>query len=116
MLPAPERLRRNTEFQRLYRQGTSYSEGILVLHLLRLPDADVRQAGFSVSKKLGGAVVRNRVKRRLREAYRQVLPLLPRGYQLVLTARRGAADADYEKLSRAVRSALARAGLLVDMV
>ena len=116
MLPAPERLRRNTEFQRIYRQGATYSEGMVVLHLLRLPDADVRQAGFSVSKKLGGAVVRNRVKRRLRDAYRLVLPQLPRGYQLVFTARRGAAEADYEQLAQAVRRALTRAGLLSDVV
>jgi ribonuclease P protein component len=111
MLPSPERLRSNQEFQRVYKGGESFVEGLVVLYLLRVPDEPVRQVGFSVSKKLGNAVVRNVVKRRLREAYKAALPDLPRGYQAVFVARKASAEADYAAIERAMRKVLARAGL-----
>ena len=114
MLPAPERLRTNDQFQRVYKRGESFVEGLVVLYLLRLPDEPVRHAGFSVSKKLGNAVVRNHVKRRLRESYHLLLPQLPRGYEAIFVARRGAAGADFAALDQAVRKVLTRAGLLQD--
>ena len=114
MLPVPERLRTNDEFQRVYKQGESFVEGLVVLYLLRSPDEPVRQAGFSVSKKLGNAVVRNRVRRRLRESYHLLLPGLPHGYQAIFVARKAAAGADYPSLDQAMRKVLGRAGLLAD--
>lgn len=116
MLPASERLRSNSEFQQVYQEGRSFPEGVVVLYLLRMPDLTVRQAGFSVSKKLGNAVMRNVVKRRLREAYRQHLPALPHGYRAIFVARRSAAEADFAKVERSVKRALEKAGLLADMV
>lgn len=112
MLPQPERLRSNQEFQRVYQGGESFVEGLVVLYLLRLPDEPVRQAGFSVSKKLGKAVTRNVVKRRLREAYKACLPALPRGYAAVFVARKAAAEAEFPALEKAMRKVLARAGLV----
>lgn len=112
MLPGPERLRSNNQFQQVYRDGQSFSDDMVVLYLLRLPDSDVRQAGFSVSKKVGVAVVRNRTKRQLREIYRLRLPMLPTGYQAVFVARRRAAAASYAQLERAMTAVLTRAGLL----
>lgn len=112
MLPTPERLRSNTEFQRVYKGGESFVEGLVVLYLLRLPDEPVRQAGFSVSKKLGNAVIRNRVKRRMRDAYQRCLGELPKGYAAVFVARKAAAEADYESLERAMHKVLARAKLV----
>lgn len=116
MLPAAERLRSNAEFKQVYEEGRSYPEGMVVLYLLRVPDLTVRQAGFSVSKKLGKAVARNLIKRRLREAYRALLPQLPGGYRAVFVARRSAAEADYAKVERSVRRALEKAGLLGSVV
>ena len=49
MLPAPERLRANAEFQRVYKQGESFVEGLVVLYLLRTPDSPARQAGSEAS-------------------------------------------------------------------
>lgn len=111
MLPIPERLRSNAEFQRVYKGGESFVEGLVVLYLLRMPDEPVRQAGFSVSKKLGNAVIRNRVKRRLRDAYQRCLAELPSGYAAIFVARKAAAVADYEELERAMHKVLARAKL-----
>lgn len=116
MLPLEERLRANTQFQQVYKQGATFADNAVVLYCLHLPDPTVRQVGFSVSKKVGGAVVRNHVKRRLREAYHRLLPQLPKGIALVFVARKSSADADYAKLEKSVRGALLKAGLLADMV
>jgi len=69
--------------------------------------------GFSVSRRVGGAVQRNRVKRRLREVIRRKLPRIAPGYDLVITARPGAADARMETLEQDVAVLLARARLLI---
>lgn len=68
--------------------------------------------GFSVSKKVGKSVVRNRIKRRLRAACRGYLPQIERGYLVVFVARGAAADADYRELDAAMAALLQRSGLL----
>ena len=66
--------------------------------------------GFLVGKRTGGAVTRNKIKRRLREIVRQAA--VKPGWDVVLIARRGAAGADYHKLAVAVRELLLRSRLL----
>jgi ribonuclease P protein component len=111
MLPLAERLRANAQFQQVFREGRSYAEGPLVLNVRQVPDAG-RRCGFSVSKKVGKAVTRNQVKRRLRAAYRALLPELPRGYEAVVVARSSAATADYAALAGALRRAFQRAAMV----
>lgn len=113
MLPDGARLRRRSEFQRIYAAGKAYPESLVVLHVLSLTDRpDERQVGFSVSKKVGGAVVRNRVKRRLREIVKPMLPRIRPGLHLVIAARSRAAAATFPEMVQSVTRALARAGLL----
>lgn len=112
MLPLVERLRANVQFQQVFREGQSYPEGPLVLNV-RLVADDNRQCGFSVSKKVGNAVTRNRVKRRLREAYRELLPHLRRGFEAVIVARSSAVNADLATLKRALERASQRAGIVL---
>lgn len=84
------RLSRASEFQRVYRQGTSTASRFLVLYYFEHPPgmpATEPRLGLSVSKKVGGAVVRNRVKRLLREAFRECSPRLSRRHDYVLIAR-----------------------------
>ena len=84
------RLSRSSDFQRIYRQGSSTASRFLVLYSFKRPadtSSDGPRLGLSVSKKLGGAVVRNRVKRLLREAITASQEHLAEEYDLVLIAR-----------------------------
>jgi ribonuclease P protein component len=109
MLPRDQRLRLDREFQRVYRRGRSWGHPLLVLHVL--PADSSRRLGISVSKKVGGAVVRNRVRRRLREILRAALPGTRSGFDLILVARAAAAKATFAELAEAVQSLVQRARL-----
>lgn len=110
LLPKMPRLTANRDFRRVYRAGQSYGNRWVVLYVLPRRDTS-RRIGFSVGKKLGGAVVRNRVKRRLREVCRLQQHHIAGGYDMVLVARQAAVQADFAVLTRAVADVLRRAGL-----
>ncbi len=101
-------LKKNAQFKYVHRRGKSSGSHELVL--LYVPGKTLK-IGFTVGKKVGGAVVRNRVKRRLREACRPLLPRMKRGLY-VFIAREPAAQADFSRLSRAVRNTMTRQNLL----
>lgn len=101
-----ERLRKSRDFQACFRRGTVRKNHLLVLHALKT--GRTTRVGFSVSRKLGKAVVRNRVKRRLREAVRSLSHQVPPGYDLVFSARVRARDSEYEELRAAVANVLER--------
>lgn len=81
------RLSRSAEFERVYRQGRSSANRHLVLYVFPNPLAQRPRLGLSVSRKVGGAVERNRVKRLLREAFEQSQDSLSAGHDVVLVAR-----------------------------
>ena len=87
------RLSRSKDFDTVYRRGRSASGRYLVLHWFPRdddPDGDPR-LGLAVPRSVGSAVTRNRVKRLLREAWRELLPTVPPGQDYVLAARPGLA-------------------------
>jgi ribonuclease P protein component len=86
------RLSRSAEFERVYRQGRSTGNRYLVLYAFANPSAQGPRLGLSVSRKVGGAVERNRVKRLLREAFAKLEPELDRGQDVVVVARPPALD------------------------
>lgn len=79
-------LKRNKEFRYAYRVGKSVGTKSMVLIYAKGKQDEIK-IGFSVSKKLGNAVTRNRIKRRLREAATPLIPDLKRGYKLIVIAK-----------------------------
>jgi ribonuclease P protein component len=118
MLPAEQRLRENRDFRLIYARGRSHADSVAVIYVLRRNGdhanaAPGRRIGFVVSKKLGDAVVRNRIKRRLREALRLRLPDLREGpFDIIFVGRTGAKGADWPAIQASVGELLRRAGML----
>jgi len=110
MLPRHQRLRSNQEFQRVYRGGRSWAHPLLALHVAARDDG--QRIGISVSKKVGGAVLRNRVRRRLRESVRAQLPGWKAGFDAILVARAASAEADYAALALSLSELAKRARLV----
>ncbi len=100
------------QYALVYREGSSWRSNLVVMKIL--PNGLVlSRYGFSVSKRVGKAVVRNRVKRRLREILR-LTPLEP-GWDIVFIARPAAAGADYTSLKESVEGLLSRARLKLEV-
>ncbi|MFJ7157417.1 ribonuclease P protein component [Streptomyces sp. NPDC101118] len=117
MLPTENRLRRREDFATAVRRGRRAGRPLLVVHLRTSGATDPHEpgdsasptrAGFVVSKAVGGAVVRNQVKRRLRHLMRDRLAELPPGSLVVVRALPGSGDADHEQLARDLDAALQR--------
>jgi ribonuclease P protein component len=109
------RLSRSAEFERVYRQGRSTANRHLVLYDFPNPSTQQPRLGLSVSRKVGGAVERNRVKRLLREAFACVEQDLKEGRDVVVVARPPARElAEREGLAgvqASLADLIARAGL-----
>lgn len=86
-LPKSDRVGSNRSFQKIYKEGTSVAGRYLVLHWRKKEEPKTR-VGFAAGKKLGPAVVRNRLKRVMREAWRLYPVEMPPGYDFILVARR----------------------------
>jgi ribonuclease P protein component len=110
-----KRLSRSAEFERVYRQGRSVANRHLVLYSFPNESADRPRLGLSVSRKVGGAVERNSVKRLLRESFAGVESQLQAGYDVVVVARPEARELAEREGLKGVDSALeeliVRAGL-----
>jgi ribonuclease P protein component len=109
------RLSRSAEFERVYRQGRSIANRHLVLYTFPNPSSTRPRLGLSVSRKVGGAVQRNRVKRLLREAFAQAEGELAPGQDVVVVARPPAGElAEREGLAgmdASLTELIAKAGL-----
>ena len=96
--PKIRRLRHRPEYDRVKRNGITQRGKLLILNVMPMGDSGPWRAGFVTSSRLGGAVVRNRVRRRLREVVRRHQHELRQGVWFVIVARYEAATASYSAL------------------
>ena len=101
----------NKEFKRLYYRGGSFVSREVVLYVLpnRL---HFNRLGITVSKKIGTAVTRNRIRRRIKEIYRLTENNIKEGYDLCFVARSRAVKADFESLQSSMTFLFKKSGLI----
>jgi ribonuclease P protein component len=108
----PGRLKRRPEFLRVASAGKKAAIGGVVLQALPRPDTELARIGFTVTKKVGNAVIRNRTRRRLKEAARLLLAERPvAGVDLVLIGRASTRKRNFIALQSDIRRALERTGV-----
>jgi ribonuclease P protein component len=106
------RVRSKTDFQEIYTKGRSVSNKAVVLYVLPVRTAGEPRIGVAAGKKLGSAVIRNRAKRLLREAARDLWPRVKPGVTMLLIARAGARESTFAEMTARVKEVMSRAGVL----
>ncbi|MGA2132782.1 MAG: ribonuclease P protein component [Bryobacteraceae bacterium] len=99
---------RSTDFRKVYDGGARFSSPFFAAFCMRQPQADGPRIGFTTPRALGKAVVRNRVRRRVREAVRLHLEQLNPQWWIVFNPRRKAMEAPFQDLEREVQRLFAR--------
>ncbi len=103
----PTRLKKRSQFLEIAEKGQKIVSSGLILQALKVNDPTTFQVGFTTTKKLGKAVIRNRIRRRLRALVSQNFPEhAKKGYQYVLIGRKSAFDRDFEMLGKDLRYTL----------
>ncbi|MEA4894854.1 MAG: ribonuclease P protein component [Oscillospiraceae bacterium] len=107
-------MKKNHEFRRLYAKGKSVATPPLVVYFRRT-NKDYNQLGLTVSTKVGNAVTRNLVRRRLREIYRLNEERIQKGIDMVVVARQKSPYISYAELEKAYLYACSQLGILSDL-
>ena len=105
------RLKKNWQFKRVYNEGKYSSDKYVVTYYNRNKTLE-NVVGFSVSKKVGNSVIRNKTKRRMRESYRALSADIKKGFDIVFTARVAAANINHNEILSSMTRSLERAKLL----
>ncbi|MCL2854088.1 MAG: ribonuclease P protein component [Defluviitaleaceae bacterium] len=103
-------LQKNHQFQHIYKKGKSCGNRHLVVFVEK-NELEQNRLGISVSKKMGGAVVRNLLRRRIKEAYRDMEKRLTYGYDIAILPRQGTSCATYQEIVSALRHLMKKQGL-----
>jgi ribonuclease P protein component len=96
-----ESLKKNHDFQNVYKNGRSFANRLLVMYVLE-NHTDGNRFGISVSKKVGNSVIRHHITRLLRESYRLHEDMFNSGLDIVVIARNAAKSADYHEMESAL--------------
>lgn len=104
-------LNENRQFRRVYQKGKSFVNSLLVIYFLK-NGSNRNRLGIAVNKKVGKAVVRNRVRRLVKESYRLKEKEIKKGYDIVFVSRVRARESSYDAVNKAMHHLLKRAGLL----
>lgn len=109
------KLKKNWQFKKVYNEGKYSADKFVVAYYNKNGTAS-NVIGFSVSKKVGNSVTRNKTKRRMKEAYRALSPEIKKGFDIVFTARAAAADVSYSEILNSMIRSLERAKLLGKLI
>ena len=109
-----ESLKKNSDFQKVYRQGKSYANRYLVMYVLE-NHTEGNRLGISVSKKVGNSIIRHRVTRVIREIMRLHWEDVHQGYDIVIVARKSARESEYKKFESAILHLLKQHHLLEEI-
>ena len=96
-----ESLKKNCDFQHVYKNGKSYANKYLVMYVLE-NNTDKNRLGISVSKKVGNSVVRHKITRLIRESYRLHESIFNSGLDIVVIARKGASSVAFREIENAL--------------
>ena len=110
MLKRINRLRKRYQYQYIYKSGSFISEKAVTLHYVTSKTKCIK-VGFAVTKKIGGAIKRNLIRRRLREIIRKHLINLKQNYNIIIVAKESILDVDFENLSKQIVNLLKKADL-----
>ncbi|MCF6465982.1 ribonuclease P protein component [Clostridium sp. Cult2] len=108
------RLRNNEDFKKVYKRGKNYWNRNLVLYKMK-NGLNYSRVGFTVSKKIGNSVVRNRVKRRLKEILRKNFNMVRKEYDIIIIPKKNVVDLKHVELESAMLHILKTSGLLNDI-
>jgi len=111
LLKKNNRLKTNSQFSRVYKKGRSFVSDLFVLYVYK-GNSDNKIIGFSVSKKVGKACIRNKIKRRAMEVIRLHINLINKKSYLVFVARKVVSESSYKDIEKSILKLLSKADLL----
>lgn len=100
-MKSTEKIKKNIEFREVYNNKDSMANKLLIIYIMK-NDQNINKVGFTVSKKVGKSIVRNRVKRLIRESYRINEDYVKKGYKIVFVARNTAREKSMKEIESAV--------------
>lgn len=108
-------LKKNFEFKYVYNKGRVFSNNLLILYIIENKKENNR-VGFIVSKKVGKSVVRNKIRRRLKEIYRLNYNSIKKGYNLIIISRKSAVNTSYKDLEKSMQNLFKKSKILIDFI
>ena len=111
MLKKINRLKKRYQFQYIYKEGKFISEKAVTLHYVASKTKNIK-IGFAVTKKIGHAIKRNLIRRRLREIMKKNLPLLKQNYNIIIVAKEQIIETEFINLEKQILNLLKKADLL----
>lgn len=112
LLKRLERIKKNQEFQEIFRTGKSFANRELVIYYREKKGQERARIGISVGKRLGNAVLRNRIKRYIRESFNYLKHNLKEEYDIIIIVRKQAIHKTYHEILKSMQHILSRQHLL----
>ncbi|RYL94180.1 ribonuclease P protein component [Sporolactobacillus sp. Y61] len=109
-----QRLKKNEDFQVVFKKGKSFANRQFVVYVLRHPGQPCSRLGLSVSKKMGNAVMRNHIKRCIKEIFRDMADRLEPGNDYIIISRRPVRTMSYHEMQGSLMHVLRKAGVIAE--